>query len=125
MAMKLTSERLIELGACEEQIEKFDEIFPEGTDVTIELAVQHANTFNWNWAAEKLLTTQALQEYERINAQALQEYERVRVPAWQEYRRVNAQALQEYYRVRVPALQEYQRVNAQAFAETFISQDEK
>ena len=66
--IKLSVERLRQLGACTEQVDVFMELFGSEIDVTEELAVEHLDTFDWNWAAEHLLTAQAWAEYERVRA---------------------------------------------------------
>jgi len=76
--MKLSVERLRQLRACPEQVAVFVELFSSEIDVTEELAVEHLDTFDWNWAAEHLLTAPAWAEYERVTAPAWAEYERVR-----------------------------------------------
>jgi hypothetical protein len=51
----ITQQYLVSKGACNEQIDAFAEVFPEGIEVTEELAVQHAGRFDWIWAIANLL----------------------------------------------------------------------
>ena len=67
---KITARKLKLLGACQEQVDNFKELFPSGTVVTVELCVLHAQTFNWNWAAQHLLSAPAWAEYDRVEASA-------------------------------------------------------
>lgn len=54
--MKITSEMLMMLGACDEQTDRFTEAFPFGVpEVTEELCVRHADDFEWCWAVGELL----------------------------------------------------------------------
>lgn len=55
MARKITVDLLESVGACDEQIDAFKEHFPDGTEVTVELAVSVANVFDWEWAAHAML----------------------------------------------------------------------
>ena len=74
---KITARLLQSKGACANQVAKFRETFPRGVVPTVELAEQHASAFDWNWAAEHLLSPAAWAEYKRVRASALAEYERV------------------------------------------------
>ena len=68
--MKLTVRQLMDAGACNEQVEHFRERFGDEIEVTEALAIEHASEFDFGWAAEHLLTAQALAEYERVRAPA-------------------------------------------------------
>ncbi len=126
--MKLTLQQLKAAGACREQVVLFRRYFGLGGAVTLKRCLDHASEFDWNWAANNLLSptqraeyerieASALAEYRRIEAPALAEYERVQAPAWAEYWRIEALAWAEYARVRASALAEYQRIEAPALAE--------
>jgi hypothetical protein len=140
----ITLAQLKSAGACSDQVAIFKVKFGKSVVVTEAVALEVANSFDWNWAAAYLLSAPALAEYERVCAPALAEYERVRAPAlaeyervcapalaeyervcapaWAEYERVSATALAEYDRVRAPALAEYERVRATTFARLYIAQ---
>src|SRR3990167_6928685 len=108
-------------GQCD-QVELFEKLFGASVDVTPELCAEHFDKFDWNWAAEHLLTPTGLAEYLRVTASAWAEYKRVKAPAWAEYKRVTAPALAEYKRITAPALAEYHRVTAPAFGKLFSEQ---
>ena len=55
MPRKITAELLAELGACEDIVKLFRELFPDGVIPTVDLCVKHAATFDWVWAAGNLL----------------------------------------------------------------------
>ena len=115
--------KLRKLGACHSQVDKFKEIFGnKPVAVTVELCVAHAQDFNWDWAANNLLTAPAKTEYSRVVASARSEYNRVVAPARSEYDRVAAAARSEYNRVVAPALAEYDRVVAAAWATAYLNQ---
>lgn len=53
---------LIELDACKDQVNLFREKFGCSVEVTPELCVGVAAEFSWDWAAQNLLSAQALAE---------------------------------------------------------------
>lgn len=55
--LKITSAFLLNRDACEEYLSTFEKLFPEGVEVTEELAARHAEDFDWFWAIRVLLTT--------------------------------------------------------------------
>ena len=107
----LKASRLVELGACSSQVEKFRELWGDQVYVTVPRMVAVADKFDWNWGARRLLSVPAWAEYKRVHA-----------AAWAEYKRVHAPALAEYERVRAPALAEYERVRAAAWARLYIQE---
>ena len=66
----LTVADLKKVGDCEEQTERFRELFGAEVLVTVELAAKHASDFDWNWAAMKLLSAPARAAYEAAMAPA-------------------------------------------------------
>jgi hypothetical protein len=102
--MKITKRLLQSKGACEEETEKFALLFPKGVELTGALCLKHAADFNFDWAAEHLLSPEQLKEYRRIKG-----------PAWSEYRRIKGPARSEYLRIKGPAWSEYERSIAVAF----------
>ena len=73
--MKITIRLLKSKGACEDQIEKFKTLFPEGVVLTEAACMDHAQTFNWGWAAEMLLTPKARKLYDETCAPARKLYD--------------------------------------------------
>ena len=102
--MRITSEFLRSKGACENQVKLFESLSGDSLELTEALCVEHANKFDWEWAARNLLSDAAWAEYERVCA-----------PARAEYVRVRDAARAEYERVRDPAWAEYERVCAATF----------
>ena len=74
MSKKITTKMLTDLGACHGQIVKFNELFPEGANVTIELCVKHAADFDWDWAVGAFLSRPALADYRAAVAPYLEAY---------------------------------------------------
>jgi hypothetical protein len=115
--MKITKHLLQIKGACASQVALFAETFPHGTEITEAVCLAVADKFDWDWAAQNLLSPESYAEYQRVRAQAYAECERVRAQAYAEYQRVCAQAYAEYQRVRAQADAECERVCAQTDAE--------
>lgn len=57
MASKITLAQLERHGACSEYRGRFEETFGLSAKVTLELALKHADRFDWSWAADNLLTS--------------------------------------------------------------------
>jgi len=72
--MRITKQQLIDAGACPEQVVRFVALFGDSANVTIKACVEHARTFDWHWAAGKLLTATALAAYDKTAAPALAAY---------------------------------------------------
>lgn len=51
--------RLKQLGACDGQVQLFEQLFGDAVQVTEELCIKHAGVFDWQWASEKLLKDSA------------------------------------------------------------------
>ena len=100
---ELKLQTLIDLRACDEQVELFRAKFGESVDITPELCESVASEFDFDWAARNLLPPAALAEFKRVTDAAYAEYRRVRDTAYAEYKRVTAPAYAEYERVRAPA----------------------
>ena len=69
-------------GTCAQQRALFRKLFGTSVEVTEALAVEHADSFDWTWAANKLLSAPARAEYEKVRAAAWAEYDKVRAAAW-------------------------------------------
>ena len=98
--MKITKLLLQIKGACASQVALFAETFPHGTEITEAVCLAVADKFDWNWAAQNLLSPESYAEYERVRAQADAECQHVCAPAYAEYQRVRAPAYAECQRVR-------------------------
>ena len=90
--MKLTVDDLKQALACKDQVDLFREHFGDGGTVTLAKVRKVAALFNWDWAAQHLLSPKSRAEYKRATA-----------PAWAEYQRATASALAEYKRAIAPA----------------------
>ena len=101
-ARTLHISQLHAIGACAEQVERFQELFGESVDVTEALCLAHFDKFDWSFAV-KLLSPAGRAEYKRVRGLALAEYNRVCGLALAEYNRVCGPAWAECKRVCGPA----------------------
>jgi len=101
--MKLTANDLEKAHACQLQIWLFREHFGDGGTVTLAKVRKVAALFDWDWAAEHLLSRKSLAEYKRVRASALAGYDRATASAWAEYERATAPALARHDRARASA----------------------
>ncbi len=69
--MIVSAERLRQRWACKEQITLFVSVFGEGdVEVTEALCVQHADKFDWDWAAHNLFLRENQRSYRDQMAEA-------------------------------------------------------
>lgn len=116
----ITLTLLQESGACNEQCDKFAELFGESVVVTREKAIEHANVFDWHWAADEFLTSKAYdnvfhvaqvaasEEHDAATTPFVKAYNAARDAAWAEYdKAVNSlvyAARSEHHAVRATAI---------------------
>jgi len=117
----LTYQTLSDKRACKDQLDAFRALFNESVDITPELCVTHAATFDWSWAADSLLSPAAWAEYKRATAPAWEKYDHATATALAEYKRATATALAKYKRASASALAEYKRAVAAAWADAYIN----
>src|ERR1700678_670109 len=98
--MKITAQLLRDHSACSSQIELFIKHFPEGATVTLDRCREVAQIFNWDWAAEHLLTAPARAAYYEVCAPASAAYEEACAAAGTAYDEVRALAEAAYYKAR-------------------------
>ena len=115
--MKITKRLLESKGACEEQVELFAQLFPKGVVLTKELCVEHAQRFDWDWAAEHLLEARAWEQYNKTRAPAWEQYIKIDVTAWEQYMKIEAPAWEQYKNITDPAYEQYKKQCAIAFYE--------
>ncbi len=73
----ITLRQLVKAGACRDQRAEFARLFGRSVVVTEALAIEHANVFDWRWAAHHLLHDAARADFEKVCAPALAKYEKV------------------------------------------------
>ena len=70
MSKEITLKMLIAKKACSGQLEIFAKLFPDGVMITREVCIQHASTFDWDFAAQAFLGAPAQAAYESATAAA-------------------------------------------------------
>ena len=85
MTMKITAAVLRAKDACETQVRRFEALFPNGVEITSELCVQHAGSFDWSWAAKNLLPPGKYADYKAKHAPLYADYEAKRAPLLADY----------------------------------------
>jgi hypothetical protein len=121
---RITSELLRRRGACRSQVELFIALGGDSLELTEALCLEHAEKFNFYWAANHLLTSGALVEYEHVRRGAQAKYEHIQQSAWAEYEHIRQAALMaraDYLHVQPTAWAEYQRACASAFFRAWTS----
>ena len=110
--------KLSQLGeACYWQRTLFKEKFGDEVKVSVALARRVAKDFDWDWAADHLLSAPALAEYNKVRDLAWAEYKKVRDLAWADYNKVRDLARADYNKVRDLARADYQKVRDLAWAD--------
>ena len=80
--MKINVNQLENHRACPSQMLRFHELFGRvEVEITLELCLQHAETFDWDWAAARLL--QQPEGQDQYNHSIMQEVERCRTTSAQ------------------------------------------
>ncbi len=112
--MKITLTMLRRAGACKPQVKRFAELFGEEADVTEELCVQHAQEFEWDWAASNLLDDDQQKIYREARASAEKIYREACAPAKKIYDETIASAGKIYREARASAEKIYREACAPA-----------
>lgn len=98
--MKITLAMLEHAGACREQRDLFASLFPDGAELTVDLAVQHSIDFDWEWAC-CLLSARGRAAYDKDRALATARYIDARAGIEAEYGKAAEAAYAEYIDARV------------------------
>ena len=113
MSKEITHALLKRLGACENESNKFRELFPNGTEVTVELCVKHAADFSWDWAVDNLMSSKGRAAFNRDIAPISAAFDRDMAP-------INAA----YDRDRALIRAAFNRDMATSFATAFATETE-
>jgi hypothetical protein len=104
--MKLSLKTLQEKQACQDQVELFEKLFGQESEVTEEACLSVVDKFDWDWAAHHLLTSAAWAKY----------YRAAELAWWTEYLRETI-----YWRLSNMKRTSYYRAAARAFARAYNS----
>ena len=83
--MIITLKMLRQQHACPNQVARFQELFGAKAAVTVELAVKHAQDFDWDWAARSLLSAAGYSAYNAATAAAERAYDAAMAAALRAY----------------------------------------
>ena len=119
--VRVTAERLREMGACGDAVKCVEREWPRGVPVTVQSIAKAFrlgldSDVDVEWFARRTLTDSALAEYGKVKDSAWAEYQKVMALVWAEHEKVMASAWAEHEKVRVPARAEYEKAKAPALA---------
>src|SRR6266567_6327819 len=103
MPKTITLDMLKTAGACARQAKLFKKTFGQEVEVTVPLAKQYSQAFDWNWAAGHFLSPAARAAYLEATA-----------PAWAAYCEARAAAGAAYCEARAAAGAAYREATAPA-----------
>ena len=78
----ITAELLESKKACVDQVDLFRSLWPNGVTPTRELCIEHADRFDWHWAAKNLLSEDGYKAYDEAKASALKAYKEAIATIW-------------------------------------------
>ena len=115
--MIVTAAILRRKKACKEQVDMFVETFgaPAKVKITEALCVKHAQKFNWNWAAQRLLRAVSYAEYLAKRAPRDTDYDAKIATLCADYRARREPLEAEYRAKREPLYAEYRAKCAAIF----------
>lgn len=105
--MRITAGMLRRKRACRIQFLKFIKRFPDGVEVTEDTCLYVANDFDWDWAAENLLSEEGLNHYREGKERARQMYDDVIISLCQAYTKKVTPAYRTYKEEMASARQAY------------------
>jgi len=115
MSKTINAARLRALKACSAQVERFVNLFGEGDmEPTLALCVEHAPTFDWDWA-RKLLSAPARRAYDEATIPARRAYSEATVTTWRAYSEATVTARRAYDEATIPARRAYDEALATAW----------
>lgn len=118
----LTYERLKDADACRDQLALFKRKYGASVAVTIEVAQEVAEDFDWDWA-RRLLDPPALAAYTAARASARAAFNAAIAPALAAYNAATASAWAAYNAAKAPARTAFDAAIASAWANAFIESE--
>lgn len=126
--MRITTKLLKKYDACEDQVDLFDSLFPDGAEVTEATCLKaNASNIDFDWACQHLLKDQKV--YEATRKPFLDAYRAAKKPSMDAY----VSAVNSFYILSIPviesrsiyfsimrrSLQEYRKQQALLFSKQF------
>ena len=121
--MKLTVQTLIEAKACVEQVGLFKKLFPYGAEISEEVAISVAIKFDWEWAANNLLSESGRVAYREAQAPLWKAYEEAQAPLWKTYSEAQAPLWKAYREAEASLWKTYSEAQAQIFAKLYLKEN--
>ena len=118
----ITYKMLEAKGACESQASLFKELFPNGASLSVEIAVSVADKFDWDWAANNLLTQGGKKAYQEAKAPLWKAYQEAEAPLWKAYQEAKAPLWKAYEEAEAPLWKAYEEAEAPLFAEIYMKE---
>ena len=81
MITRLTADMLDQADACAFERTRFHQLYPDGVDITVDVCVEAAAEWDWNWAQKHLLNEAGQIEYQKAGQSAWDQYEKAMEPA--------------------------------------------
>jgi len=113
--MKITYEQLQKLRACIGQLKLFQTLFGDEVEVTRELIIEHAEKFDWDWAAGHLLSRKKYEDYEAKRQPIYEDYREKIKPIYEDYWEKRKQIDEDYWEKRKPIFEDYQAKRKQIY----------
>jgi len=114
--MNITLSLLKSKRACDDQVRLFRIHFGEGpAPLDDDTALRMASVFDFDWAAQKLLSPEGLKAYVEDTALLWKTYDDANAPLWKAYVEDTALLWKTYYDAKAPMWKAYKEAKALAF----------
>ena len=101
--MRITLQQLIDAGACGDQRELFQQRYGDSVRVTKRECIAAAQLFDWDWAAQHLLSAPARRAWNEATTTARRAYHKALAPAQRAYDKATTPARRAYDEARAVA----------------------
>lgn len=122
MGRMITYQMIAEKGACEDYRDLFEELFPNGVEVTEAVCEQYGHQFDLWWAGNNLFSSSGREEYVQAYENGLKERVRIVNTAWERYRHEGIITATEYRKICDDSYEAWVKSNSRAFARIYNSE---
>ncbi len=91
--------------------------------MTLDAAVSVSSVFDFDWAAQNLLSAEGLKAYEDAKAPLSKAYEDAKAPLWKAYEDAKAPLWKAYEDAVAPLWKAYEDAVARVFAQIYLSEN--
>ena len=113
----ITANMLRGKRACEEQVDLFESLFPNGTKITESLCMKYGREFDLNWFTKRFFPENLREDYSAKRAPLWADYEAKHASLWEDYKAKRAPLLADYEAKNTPLLADYNAKNAPLWAD--------